>query len=313
MAERAEGAAERVARELDPSDPAQTKQARTLLTRYLHEARVGERSLAGRLRAHLAVTPRGSYRSLLEDHLAETRQHEQALSRRMRELRARERPGATGAELARAVATVPLELGRLPLALLRPDGAQRLVRNAEAECAAEARQMAGYDAIETLARALDDLTTARLASQHRAREVRMLDALRAEIATLTANAVLTRAGQEPVYERAGRVRRLPGVEAFEGRLRGAAVRARDLPIADYDALNVAKVTARLPELSQAELGTVAAYERRHRKRTTVLERIASLREDEPWAGYDALTATQAVERLREADEDTFARVRDYEG
>jgi hypothetical protein len=36
----------------------------------------------------------------------------------------------------------------------------------------------------------------------------------------------------------------------------------------------------------------------------VLERIASLREDEPWAGYDALTATQAVERLREADEDT---------
>jgi hypothetical protein len=99
-------------------------------------------------------------------------------------------------------------------------------------------------------------------------------------------------------------RRLPGVEAFEGRLRGAAVRARDLPIADYDALNVAKVTARPPELSQAELGTVAAYERRHRRRTTVLERIASLREDEPWAGYDALTATQAVERLREADEDT---------
>jgi hypothetical protein len=338
MAERAEGAAERVARELDPSDPAQTKQARTLLTQYLHEARVGERSLAGRLRAHLAVTPRGSYRSLLEDHLAETRQHEQALSRRLRELRARERPGATGAELARAVATVPLELGRLPLALLRPDGAQRLVRNAEAECAAEARQMAGYDAIETLARALDDLTTARLASQHRAREGRMLDALRAEIATLTANAVLTRAGQEPVYERAGRVRRLraevaesategreavrmvadtarrlPGVEAFEGRLRGAAVRARDLPIADYDVLNVAKVTARLPELSQAELGTVAAYERRHRKRTTVLERIASLREDEPWAGYDALTATQAVERLRESDEDALARVRDYEG
>jgi len=45
----------------------------------------------------------------------------------------------------------------------------------------------------------------------------------------------------------------------------------------------------------------------------VLERIASLREDERWAGYDALTATRAVERLREADEDTLARVRDYEG
>jgi hypothetical protein len=161
------------------------------------------------------------------------------------------------------------------VALLRPDGAQRLIRNAEAECAAEAQQMAGYDAIETLARALDDLATARLASQHRAREERMLEALRAEIGTLIANAVLTRAGQEPVYERAGLVRRLraevaesategreavrlvadtarrlPGVEAFETRLGAPAVRAEDLPIANDDALNVAKVTARLPELSQ---------------------------------------------------------------
>jgi hypothetical protein len=335
MAERTEIAAEKVAGGLDPSDPAQAKQARALLSRYLHEARAGERSLAGTLRAHLAVTPRGSYRSLLEDHLAEARQHEQALTRRLRELRAPGRPGATAAELARAVAAVPLELGRVPVALLRADGAQRLVSNAEVECAAEALRIAGYDAIEVLARALDDLTTARLAGEHRGREERMLEALREQIATLTADAVLAR-GEPP--GRAGRLRRLraelaesvqggreaarivadtarrvPGVEAIEGRLRGAAVRARELPIADYDALNVAKVTARLAELSQAELRTVAAYERRHRKRTTVLERIASLQEDEPWAGYDALTATQVLERLREADEDTRARVRDYEG
>jgi len=338
MAERTEIAAERVAGGLDPSDPAQAKQARALLSRYLHEARAGERSLAGRVRAHLAVTTRGSYRSLLEDHLAEAREHEQALTRRLRELRAPGRPGATAAELARAVAVVPLELGRVPVALLRADGAQQLVSNAEVECAAEALQIAGYDAIEALARALEDLTTARLASEHRAREERMLEALREQIATLTANAVLTRAGQEPVYERAGRVRRLraelaesvqegreaarivadtarrvPGVDALQGRLRGAAVRAPELPIADYDALNVAKVTARLAELSQAELRTVARYERRHRKRTTVLERIASLQKDEPWAGYDALTATQAIKRLREADAHTRARVRDYEG
>jgi hypothetical protein len=336
VAERTEIAAEKVAGGLDPSDPAQAKQARALLSRYLHEARVGERSLAGTLRAHLAVTPRGSYRSLLEDHLAETREHERALTRRLRELRAPGRPGATAAELARAVAVVPLEFGRVPVALLRADGAQRLVSNAEVECAAEALRIAGYDAIEVLARALDDLTTARLASQHRGREERMLEALREQIATLTADAVLARAGEPP--ERAGRLRRLraelaesvqegreaarmvadtarrvPGVEAIEGRLRRAAVRAQDLPIADYDALNVAKVTARLAELTQAELRTVAAYERRHRKRTTVLERIASLQEHEPWAGYDALTATQVLERLREADEDTRARVRDYEG
>jgi hypothetical protein len=45
----------------------------------------------------------------------------------------------------------------------------------------------------------------------------------------------------------------------------------------------------------------------------VLERIASLQEDEPWADYDALTAAEAVARLRDADEETRARVGDYEG
>jgi hypothetical protein len=95
-------------------------------------------------------------------------------------------------------------------------------------------------------------------------------------------------------------------------MRRAPVRAQDLPIADYGKLNASQVNARLPELRQAELRTVAAYERRHRKRTTVLERIASLREHEPWADYDELTAERIVERLRDADEDTRARVRDYE-
>jgi hypothetical protein len=217
------------------------------------------------------------------------------------------------------------------VALLRPDGAQRLIRNAEAECAAEAQQMAGYDAIETLARALDDLATARLASQHRAREERMLEALRAEIGTLIANAVLTRAGQEPVYERAGLVRRLraevaenategreavrlvadtarrlPGVEAFarrSGARGGPADRQRRRTQRRQGHRAAAGALA-------AELRTVAAYERRHRKRTTVLERIAACKRTSPTR---AMTADRVVERLREADEDTLARVRDYEG
>jgi hypothetical protein len=40
---------------------------------------------------------------------------------------------------------------------------------------------------------------------------------------------------------------------------------------------------------------------------------ASLQEDEPCAGYDALSAGEVIERLREADEDTRAHARDYEG
>jgi len=44
----------------------------------------------------------------------------------------------------------------------------------------------------------------------------------------------------------------------------------------------------------------------------VLERIQSLRGDEPWAGYDDMNADEIVERLRESDEELAARVRDYE-
>jgi hypothetical protein len=57
---------------------------------------------------------------------------------------------------------------------------------------------------------------------------------------------------------------------------------------------------------------VAAYERAHRNRRTVLERIAALEGPEPVDGYDELSEAAAIARLREADEATVARIRDYE-
>jgi hypothetical protein len=65
--------------------------------------------------------------------------------------------------------------------------------------------------------------------------------------------------------------------------------------------------------AQVELQTVAAHERQDRNRASLLERIASLQEDEPYAGYDALSAGEVIERLREADEDARSLARDYEG
>ena len=44
----------------------------------------------------------------------------------------------------------------------------------------------------------------------------------------------------------------------------------------------------------------------------MLDRIAALRGDEPWAGYDEMTAGQIVERLRDADAELTAKVRDHE-
>jgi hypothetical protein len=49
--------------------------------------------------------------------------------------------------------------------------------------------------------------------------------------------------------------------------------AANLPIDDYDNLNVAQIVARLMTLSQAELRQVRTYEKRHKNRAGVLSRI----------------------------------------
>ena len=70
---------------------------------------------------------------------------------------------------------------------------------------------------------------------------------------------------------------------------------------------------KLTEFTQEQLTTTIAYERAHRKRATVIERAQSLQEDEPFDGYDALTARDVAQRLTDADEATARRVREYEG
>ncbi len=86
----------------------------------------------------------------------------------------------------------------------------------------------------------------------------------------------------------------------------------DVPIARYDSLTAAEVIARLRNLSQRELATVERYEKRHESRQTVLSRIDSLREKEPWRGYDDATVNEVKKKLADADEERAKAVRDYE-
>ena len=70
---------------------------------------------------------------------------------------------------------------------------------------------------------------------------------------------------------------------------------------------------KLPGFTQQQLKDTVAWERAHRKRATVIERAQSLQEDEPFGGYDDLTARDVAQRLTDADEATVRRVREYEG
>src|SRR3954470_22932818 len=84
------------------------------------------------------------------------------------------------------------------------------------------------------------------------------------------------------------------------------------PITGYDNLTAEDVVAKLPELSQAELAQVTAYEQAHDARTTVLDRVEALTGPEPAPGYDELTADDAQKLVTGGNAELAAAVRDYE-
>ena len=253
------------------------------IVQYLNEAHATERALVTTLQAHLAMTPPGAHRELLERHLTETRRHARAIEQRLADLDAG--PGLISATIGLAETLVgqALALAKGPVDLLRGGSVEeKQLKNAKDECATEALEIATYDGLEALAEAPADAQTARLAAALRAVEERTLAAVRDLIPTL-ARAV-----------------------AGEG---GAA--QDELAIEGYDALNAGQGVARLAELSQAQLRAVAAYERAGRGRRTVLERIDALQAEEPWPGYDEASEAAVIRRLGGADPATVARVRDY--
>ena len=295
---------------IDTSDPAQVERARALVVQILLEAHATEQALVTNLRAHIAMTPRGSYRDSLERHLTETQQHERAVARRIREIgRGRGVLRAAYGVLTTAVGQA-LVLTKGPLDLLRggPDGDEKLLKNARDEVVTEA-----------LAKALGDDATARLAARHRGQEERMLEQLRGHLPKLANAVVQARATGDATYDwettgaadAARKTVRSAQRKATTTR-RPRAARA-ETPLAGYDKLSASDAVSKLTDLTQDQLARVVAYERANRKRATVIERAQSLQENEPFPGYDDLTARDVAQRVRDADEATAQRVRDYEG
>jgi hypothetical protein len=85
-----------------------------------------------------------------------------------------------------------------------------------------------------------------------------------------------------------------------------------LPIPGYDQLDHKKLSARLHELSRVELAAVETFERSHKNRPEVLDKLRYMRTSEPLPGYDALSPEQIAEALAGADAETVRAVRDYE-
>ncbi len=313
------------------------------LAKYLTEARAIERALTRTLQSHIAMTPAGNYRHGLERHLAETRSHAKRVERRAKEIGHGRTLPQLGADVMASLLAQATALSKLPMDLMRGDGGEeKLLANARDEAAGEALEIALYDTIEALARQLGDDKTAELAASIRGDEERALQELRDAIPELADNLLHARVEGISTYDSsrtgaardlrraansarkaasgaaddvrgaARQARKVPGVARAEGEIKGAVASEQDLAITGYDDLSADEITAKLPELSQIDLGKIDAYERRRQGRKTVLDRIASLRGDEPWPGYDELTVDEVRKALSAADESLVAKVRDYE-
>jgi hypothetical protein len=84
------------------------------------------------------------------------------------------------------------------------------------------------------------------------------------------------------------------------------------PIRRYDRLSTKRVNEKLPQRSQVELDAIETYERSHKDRPAVLQRLSYLRGPEPLQGYDALEEDDVPAALQGADVKTLDGVRDYE-
>ena len=152
------------------------------LVQLLNEAYTKEKQLETALQAHVQVTTRDDYAKRLKDHLKETKSHATQVSRRIKQLGGNPEtvslPGPEG--LSKAAESVSDVVGKAkaaaqgPLHAVRGSGEQdKMLRNARTEYEEEAHEIATYTVIDSLATAVGDTQTAKLARDILRQEERM--------------------------------------------------------------------------------------------------------------------------------------------
>ncbi|MGW2701671.1 hypothetical protein [Streptomyces sp. NPDC001340] len=306
--------------------------ATDMLVPALRDVREAQAALANRFKAHLAVTPAGEYREVLERRAGDARGHMHRIDERLGTLQPR-RPVLTVLggvwHLTEQAARLPFDAARaVPGAVSRSQrtaSEQQLLKNVEDEYAVTASAVAICRAAERIAQEAEDAASSDLLSSIRRDGEEALEELgnsldqHAEAAVVAAEATeglgaggaaqAIRAWSNWLRETA---ERMPGADRLQGVPEGALITEDDLPIPDYRRLSTKMIIDRLPHLAQTDLATVGAYERSHAGRPALLSRIADLLGPVPWPGYDSMNADEIVKRLGNAEASLTPRVLDYE-
>jgi hypothetical protein len=85
-----------------------------------------------------------------------------------------------------------------------------------------------------------------------------------------------------------------------------------LPFPGFDRLNEKHLIADLSKHSQTELAAIDTYERSHKKRQVVFDKLRYLQGSEPIENYDALGVTEILAAIEGADLATLEKTRAYE-
>jgi ferritin-like metal-binding protein YciE len=164
------------------------------LVQLLNEAYTKEKQLETALAAHLEVTTRDDYAKRLKDHLKETKSHAAKVSQRIKQLGGNPEtvtlPGPEG--LTNAAERVSEVIGKAKAAAQRPmhtvrgSGEQeKMLHNARAEFQDESHEIATYTVIDSLATAVGDKQTSKLARDILRQEERMQEFLAKLLPELT--------------------------------------------------------------------------------------------------------------------------------
>jgi len=288
--------------------------ARNKLIQYIDEAHATEQALVRTLQTHVAMTPASAYRSGLERHLDETRDHASRLEDRLRDLGEGRNMLEIGVGLAtglvQSALAQTLALSKSPLDLVRgASGEEKLLKNAKDECATEVLEIATYDALEHLAQRLGDKQTATLAASIRSDEERMLDELRKIIPTLTDAVVDAEIEGIPRYE-------VSSTGAADS-ARGAVREARDTVEETTNTVEaVTKQAAKGARKTATKAGKRAAKESRKvpgaaRVQGEAQGAVASAG-DLPIKNYDELNADELVGRLKGLSHEDLGKIDAYE-
>src|SRR3954470_8062639 len=149
----------------------------TKLIQYLNEAYGKEKELETALQAHIKMAnDRKAYKKRLQDHLKETKAQARGLERRIKKLGGEADASGLPQPAAKvtAVATKAVAAAKGPVHALRGTGtAEKLLKNVKTELWNEYEEIGNYVAIESLAKAVGDKDTEKLAREFRKQEERM--------------------------------------------------------------------------------------------------------------------------------------------